>query len=152
MSPSFSVSPRNLQVVLPLPLPPSVYLLPSSFLPSLSPITDPIKHGEGHSGRRLAEVRREREGGQAETTERVWESAAGKAERVWKQLPPTCQDTHELSELHLELKQPLTGTEAAGVEQQVDSAAATHLPILDEGTRRITIYLQWGNRRGAVRS
>ena len=54
-----SVSPLNLQVVLP-PLPPLHFPPLSSFLPSLSPITDPIKHGEGHSRRRVTEVRREK--------------------------------------------------------------------------------------------
>lgn len=33
-----------------------------------------------------------------------------------------------------------------GVEQHVDSPAATHLP--NEGMRRITIYLQWRNQAG----
>lgn len=62
LSPPCSVSPVNLQVVLPHPSSPFHFPSPSSFLPSLSPITDPIKHGEGHSRRRVTEVRREKRG------------------------------------------------------------------------------------------
>lgn len=48
---------------------PLSFLIPLFFLPSLSPITDPIKHWEGHSRRRVTEVRQEREGRQAASRE-----------------------------------------------------------------------------------
>lgn len=87
-----SISPPNLQVV----LLPSYFSPPPPMLssPSLNPITDPIKHGEGHSRRSVTEVRREKrggEGGRAERVERLWESFAGKSQRGTESQNNCCQ-------------------------------------------------------------
>lgn len=79
----------------------------------------------------MTEVRREREGerGRAESGESLRISCL-KSEET-RRLGPAIQPahTHEFLQLHLELKQPLTASEAAGVERRVGSPVATYLPV-----------------------
>lgn len=75
---------------------------------------------------------------------------------------PTCQDKHgELSELHLELKQALTASEAVGVERRVDILSASRSlstvevrgeehPTLREGSGRGAVHAELGWRNTGI--